>query len=135
MRRQEIINAVMERMEGIGNNVYDWRVSTFHEEELPIIIVRDIESSAEYPIGCKTNHKLSVSVEIIDSPESENMSEMRGKIGTVIKKFMSDDGEYPLLETDRRYISSHFNAEMQDRYIVSAAVDFEINYITNINEI
>ena len=135
MRREEIVQAVTKRMETITSNVFEWRSSSLFDEELPAIIIRDGESSAEYQVPHRAIHTLNLSIDLVVSQKEETLFQLRKMMNDVVGVFKSDDPSFPPLESDRFFKSSSIRTDQQEKFVAGALMEFEIKYLTNADQL
>jgi hypothetical protein len=135
MRREEIIEAVKARMREVTPHVFEWQTSPLCLEELPAIILRDAEASAEYQVPQVAIHTLNLGLDLLVAAGEQTIGQLRKMMNEVVEIFKSDDQRFPPMEADRFYKSSSIRTDQQDKLVAGALMEFEIKYLTKADQL
>lgn len=139
MRRDEIVNAVVDGMKSIsakngyytdvGNeNVFEWLERPLGDEETPCIIVRDPKSTSDNN-SYQNTHILEFEIDVIISDSQKvNTLNLRSLMSDVIKAFGVVCDE--IIHEIGEYKGSETIADFKGRAFASARLDFTISYST-----
>lgn len=136
-KRQQIVNAIKARLEGIstgasyetnlGASVHEWRDTALQESECPGAIFRDTVDPEELTFG-EHVHTLALEVELFalgaDAPTT-----LRKMIADVVKAF-GTDRKLGGLAQDMMHRADLLATERESRRLAGAVVRFDVIYTT-----
>lgn len=113
----------------LGNNVFEWRLFPFQEDNLPAIEYRDIDCEIESPPARRHDHKLAIDIEIITASGSTTPETIRKMIEDV-HKAIGKNAFFDKLAIKTGPVSNSIQMEQDNKIIAGALLKFSITYAT-----
>ena len=138
-KRQQIVDQIVTNLKNISIangystdvNIYEWRDTILPEEELPALIVRDIEDEAEDE-GL-ISHQLKFEIEGIIQAGEQSVAKARDLLGDVVKNMYQNYNTGEIKNV--AYTNSEIGIDHQKKITASFIAEFLIWYVSNRGEI
>lgn len=123
--RAQIISALKKHLESLNFNVEVFEIYVFDKDNLPLIIIKDIDDAVEAVSFERIKHELSVSINLIASSYSKN-DELLLKVLDRLKSF---EGKFNFMELNA---VNRSNIEVLDKDYVMTELRLSFVYHTRL---